>query len=143
MNEVRLPIETKREGDEITKVCVEDSYKFLNRIIEPFNRMSDKVIDITDSLHQEYGDYEGEFIIGVGTSKPCEGDVFNEEIGNEIAFRKAKLKANLKKHHIISRIVNHVADFCEILLKEDYILSKYIRDDTDAIREYNKDFYIR
>ena len=34
MNEVRLPIKTSREDDKITKICVEDIYKVVNRIVE-------------------------------------------------------------------------------------------------------------
>ena len=33
----RLPIETTIEGEKITKVCVEDVHKLLNRIIDPVN----------------------------------------------------------------------------------------------------------
>ena len=32
MDNVRLPIRTSREGNKITKVCVEDIYKMINRI---------------------------------------------------------------------------------------------------------------
>lgn len=140
MNEVRLPIETKREGDKITKICVEDSYKFLNRIIEPLNKMYNNVADITDSLHQEYGNYEGEFIIGVGVSEPCSGDQFNEEIGNEIAFRKAKLKANLKKYRILDRTFKELDKFYSTLVTEINTIEKYLSDDIYAIRQYNEDF---
>ncbi len=100
MNDVRLPIETSREGDKITKVCVEDIYKVVNRVVEALDKAYNNSIDIIDSIHKDYNDYEGELIIGTGVSQPCHGDVFYESIGNDIAFMKAKLNANIKKHNI-------------------------------------------
>ena len=136
----RLPIETTIEGEKITKVCVEDVHKFLNRIIDPVNDSYSKIINILDSCHQEYGDYEGELIVGRGASQPCENDKFDEEIGNEIAFRKAKLNANIKKFKLLVRILRALDPINSVLADECIRLEKYIANDINSIRKYNKDY---
>ena len=136
----RLPIETTIEGEKITKVCVEDVHKLLNRIIDPVNDSYSKITDILDSCHQEYGDYEGELIVGRGTSQPCESDEFDEKIGNEIAFRKAKLNANIKKFKLIVRIWRALTPIDSILSAELIKLQDYISKDIHAIRKYNPEY---
>lgn len=133
----RLPIRTIVEGDKTTKICVEDIYKLLNRIIEPFNKSCDEISEIIDSYHQECDGYEGEFIIGKGTSQPCGEDKFDEKIGNEIAFRKAKLNANIKKYKMISRIWNATNKFQWALGNELENLEKYITKDVQVIKKHN------
>ena len=44
MKDVKLPITTVREGNKITKVCVEDVYKMLNRIIEKQNVTAESIL---------------------------------------------------------------------------------------------------
>ena len=54
MNEnVRMPIETTREGNKITKKCVEDVYKIVNRVIEGMDKAHNNSVDIIDSLEDE------------------------------------------------------------------------------------------
>ena len=48
---VRLPIETTREGDKITKVCVEDVYKIINRIQDAMDKSYNNSIDIIESVN--------------------------------------------------------------------------------------------
>lgn len=140
MNEVRMPIETTRNGEEITKVCVEDVYKMLNRVINAMDKAQDNAIDIIDSVHKEYGDYEGELMIGRGVSKPCHGDVFNEEIGNEIAFKKMKLNVNNKKYNLLRRIYNEYVDVLNVIEYEMNEVLFYIDYDLAGVREYNPDY---
>lgn len=140
MNEVRLPIETTREGNKITKVCVEDVYKMLNRIIEAMDKAHNNAIDIIDSIHKEYGDYEGSLIIGTGISQPCMTDAFDEEIGNNIAFMKAKLNANLKKMNIIRRVWNEYGNVLKTLDKESQKIAEYVVKDVEGVRLYNPEY---
>lgn len=140
-NEVRMPIETTRVGDEITKVCVEDVYKIINRITNIMDKHYNNSMEILDSIHKTYGEYEGELIIGKGVSKPCEGEEFNEDIGNDIAFIKAKLNANIKKHNFI---VGVYKEFFDAMQEIDFELAKvddYIRMDLYQMRNnYNPEY---
>ena len=147
MNDVRLPIETTRDGNKITKVCVEDVYKIVNRIIDAMDKAYNDSEDVLDSIKKKYWSniednvyYEGHLIIGNGTSEPCESDTFDEKIGNDIAFMKAKLNANIKKYNMIRRIYNnYVKAFVSIGDELDKI-SEYITLDIDGVREFNPDF---
>ena len=140
MDDVRLPIQTIREGEKITKICVEDVYKILNRLVDSINRNYEKSMDIVDSVYKDYGDYAGELIVGTGISQPCSGDQFNELIGSEIAFRKAKLNANLKKRNLLIRIFKQwfkaIGQFEEELNKIDNFIIK----DLEGIRKYNPEY---
>lgn len=146
MSNVRLPIETIQNGNKITKICVEDVYKIMNRIIDGIDKAYNNSIDIIDSIDKEYipnkGDtkYSGSLIIGRGVSQPCLTDAFDEEIGNDIAFMKAKLNANIKKHNVLTRIWN---EFSKLLDTIDLDLNKidnYICDDLSRLRQYNSDY---
>ena len=149
MNDVRLPIETSREGNKITKVCVEDIYKIITRVEEALykaNEKSSKIIkDIETRTHLTDNPdpntvWEGCLIIGTGVSQPCLTDAFDEKIGNDIAFMKAKLNANIKKHNILTRIWN---EYDTLLTKIDEDLDKindYIKMDLRGIRNYNPEY---
>lgn len=140
MNEVRLPIKTTKEGDKITKECVEDVYKMLNRIIEPMDKAYNNSVDIIDSVHKAVDGYEGELIVGTGVSQPCMNDKFDEEVGNNIAFMKAKLNANIKKHNILVRIWNEFDYLMMSLDKDLYKIDNLIKSDLSGIRKYNKEY---
>lgn len=139
-----IPMETKREGDKITKVVVEDFYKVINRVYEGMNKAYNKSSELLDSVHKEY-DYngeifEGELIIGTGVSKPCAEDTFDEEIGNEIAFRKAKLNANYKKASILMQIWKNYLDALAVIDADLSKVEALIQKDLDGIREYNPEY---
>lgn len=140
MNEVRLPIKTSRENDKITKICVEDIYKVVNRIMEAMDKAYNNSLDIINSVHKEYDEYEGELIIGTGVSQPCHGDVFNEGIGNNIAFMKAKLNANIKKHNILCRVYNELISALDKVDEDIIKIDNYIESDLAGIRNYNPDY---
>jgi hypothetical protein len=136
----KLPVKTTREGDKITKVCVEDVYKLVNRIIDSMDKAYNKSIDILDSITKEVDGYEGSLIVGTGVSQPCGDDVFDEQIGNDIAFIKAKLNANWKKVRFIDRIVSEYRKLFNTLFQEFEKLSTYIEKDIDKIKEYNPNY---
>ena len=147
MSNVRMPIETSREGEKITKVCVEDVYKIINRVMEQMDKSYNNSKEILDSVHKRYwanGDknvyYEGELLIGTGTSQPCNGDKFDEEIGNEIAFKKMKFNVNNKKYNVLRRVYNQYVDLLNVLEHEMNKVLFYIDYDLDGIREYNPDY---
>ena len=142
MCNVRMPIETTREGNKITKVCVEDVYKMINRVIDGMDKAHNNSVDIIDSIHKEVNGYEGELIVGTGVSQPCLTDAFDEEIGNNIAFMKAKLNANLKKRSILFRIYNQYIDLLSNLDDEIEKIEDYIWLDIDGIRKHNPEYLI-
>lgn len=139
-----LPIKTYRHGDKIAKVVVEDFYKVINRVYEAMYKAHNNSIDILESVHKTYNDgeddYEGEIIIGTGVSQPCADDEFNEELGNEIAFKKAKLNANIKKLNYIRRVTSQYMKLINALDEEYKTLMELVLMDIDSIKKYNPDF---
>lgn len=139
-NEVKLPIETIKDGNKTTKICVEDVYKLLNRIGDSLEKNYQESRKIIDSIHKTYKGFEGELIIGKGVSQPCIKDAYDEEIGSNIAFMKAKLNANLKKARIIEKLSKSLENYIHVLGKEyNELLDNIIRD-VKGIRLYNPDF---
>ena len=140
-NEVRFPIETKCEGNKITKVCVEDVYKMLNRIIEKQNVTA----DLLESLHKTVETTDGalvpgEFIVGTGISQPCLTDAFDEEIGSNIAFMKAKLNANLKKYRFLTKVWNSLIKTLYAVDDEFDRVSEMILMDLNGVRKHNPEY---
>lgn len=142
MDNVRMPIETTRDGNKITKVCVEDVYKMINRVQDAMNKAHDNSVDIIDSIHKDVNGYEGELIIGTGVSQPCLTDAFDEEIGNNIAFMKAKLNANMKKRNLLYRVYNQYISVLEAIDVELDKIDKYIDLDLEGIRKHNPEYLI-
>jgi len=140
MTNVRMPIETTREGNKITKVCVEDVYKIMNRVIESMDKVHNNSVDIINSIDKDYGKYHGSLIIGTGISQPCLGDAFDEEIGNNIAFMKAKLNANIKKHNFLVRIWNEYSKLLDLLDVDIDKIDSNIRMDLNNLRIYNPNY---
>jgi len=140
MTNVRIPIETTREGNKITKVCVEDVYKIMNRVIESMDKVHNNSVDIINSIDKDYGKCHGSLIIGTGISQPCLGDAFDEEIGNNIAFMKAKLNANIKKHNFLVRIWNEYSKLLDLLDVDIDKIDSNIRMDLNNLRIYNPNY---
>lgn len=136
MKEVRLPIETIKNGDTTIKVCVEDVYRLINRLYDVLYRLDISSEAVLKSIHKEYKDYEGELIIGKGVSKPCNGDVYNDEIGETVAFVKAKLNANIKKRRIIERLLKTLDKAKNEIKAEGTKLDNYIRMDEETLSNF-------
>lgn len=141
MTNVKLPIKTVREGNKITKVCVEDVYKMLNRIIEKQNVTADLLESLHKTVETEEGALvPGEFIIGTGISQPCLTDAFDEEIGSNIAFMKAKLNANLKKYRFLTKVWNSLIKTIDTVDDEFDRVSEMILMDLNGIRKHNPEY---
>jgi len=139
-NVVRFPIETVREGNKITKTCVEDVYKMVNRVQNAMDKAYNKSTDIIDSLtHKEYGE-DTSIIFGRGVSQPCLNDAFDEEIGNNIAFMKMKLNANIKKYNFLVKIWNKYSELLDSIDDEIENIEYYIKRDLDGIRKHNPNY---
>lgn len=137
-----MPIETTREGNAITKICVEDIDKIINRVRVTLNQSYSSILDIIHSIQKDYKGVNGKFIIGTGTSQPCLTDAFDEEIGNNIAFMKSKLNANIKKRNILRRIYKELIKVEESLETEMSKIDEYINLDIDGIRKHNPEYLI-
>lgn len=145
MSNVRIPIKTIRKGNKITKVCVEDFYKMINRIARAEQRSAEIWNEIWDSLDKTMTDSEGDpvtgcFIIGKGVSQPNAKDAFDEEIGNNIAFMKAKLNANLKKRNILFKLYNAANITLDAIDDEIDKIDGLINMDLVNLRKYNPDY---
>lgn len=141
MTNVKFPIKTVREGNKITKVCVEDVYKMLNRIIEKHNVTAELLESLHKTVETEDGAYvPGEFIVGTGISQPCLTDAFDEEIGSNIAFMKAKLNANLKKYRFLTKVWNSLIKTLDVVEDEFDRVSEMILMDLDGVRKHNPEY---
>ena len=139
-DDVRLPIETVREGNKITKTCVEDVYKIVNRVQDAMDRAYNDSMEVIDELyHEEYGE-DTSVVFGKGTSQPCLTDAFDEEIGNNLAFIKMKLNANIKKHNFLCRIFNHYMNALERINDEIIKVDDKITFDLEGVRRHNPDY---
>ena len=56
MKEVRLPIETIKNGGTTIKVCVEDVYRLINRLYDVLYRLGINSETVLKSIHKEYKD---------------------------------------------------------------------------------------
>ena len=145
MSDVRMPIITTRDGNKITKVCVEDIYKMINRVYGAINKAWNNSDEILRTVKKDTGDiypepYAGQLIIGTGVSKPCLGDAFDEQIGNNIAFMKAKLNANIKKHNILVKIWNELQVAIDSIDEELEKIDDYIILDLNGVRHHNPNY---
>lgn len=138
-----LPVKTIKQGETTIKIVVDDFYKTLNRVIDGLSNLVDNSNTIINSVHKEYGDYEGELIIGRGVSQPCNGDKYDEALGSEIAFRKAKINGNLKKIRIIERLLTKLWKYEFILSEELTNLDTQLLEDSNYMKQVNPDFYLK
>ena len=140
MSDVRMPIETVREGNKITKTCVEDIYKIVNRVIEAMDKAYNNSVDIIDSLQSdEYGE-DSAVVFGRGISQPCLTDAFDEEIGNNIAFMKMKLNANIKTHNFLVKVFNQWMNALTEINKDICKVDEKIQMDLGGVRKHNSNY---
>lgn len=140
--EVKYPVQTYRDGNKITKVCVESMHKVFNRILVDLDRICEVIDSVDKEVENGNGDTGfGSLVVGTGTSQPCFPDVFDEETGSSIAFMKAKLNVNLKKYRILERILDKCDKLTEDIEDElDKIVENIDRDLT-GIRRYNPEYF--
>ena len=145
-DDVRMPIMTIHDGEETTKICVEDMYKAINRVIEAYNNFVEYAEDQFDEIGKrevclsDDDTWTGCLVVGKGVSKPCHGDEYDEEIGNNIAFMKAKLNANIKKWNFFVGLWNKNNKLRKAIDSEIYKIEGNIFMDLDGIRDYNPDY---
>lgn len=148
MDNVRLPIKTSREGNKITKVCVEDIYKMINRIGAAEERSSKEWNEIWESLDKDVEDADGGvvngcLVVGTGISQPNIKDAFDETVGNNIAFMKAKLNANFKKRNILYKLYKAANITLDAIAEEVAKIDIKIYMDLEGIRKHNPEYLNR
>ena len=144
-NRIEYPIQTVREGNKITKICVEDIYKMINRIGAAEERSTEKWNQIMDEIEKDVPNAKGEIgngclVIGTGISQPNIKDAFDEEIGNTIAFMKAKLNANMKKRNILFRLYKAAFITTEAIDDEISKIDEKIALDLENLRKHNSEY---
>ena len=144
-NRVGFPIQTKREGNKITKVCVEDFYKMINRIFDAEDRSAEKWNEVYDSLEKTVINSKGEeltgcLVVGTGISQPNIKDAFDEQIGNNIAFMKAKLNANMKKRNVLKKLFDAELIVMRAIDEEWVKIDEAIAKDLANLRKYNPNY---
>ena len=140
MSDVRMPIETTREGNKITKVCVENICKMTNRVIAAMDKAYNNSVKIIDTTRDdEYGE-RSSVIHARGTSQPSLTDAFDEQIGNDVAFIKMKLNANIKKHNFLVKVWNEFSKACDTLDEDLVKIDSLILDDLYRMRQYNPEY---
>lgn len=147
MNEKNIPIYTYRDGEKTTKVCIESMHKVINRMISEMDKTYNDSMEILDSLdnnkywlEDENAVIEGCIVVGTGVSQPCNGDVYDEQLGNEIAFKKAKLNANIKKYNLLWKLCKKQIDFIVKIDEELEKIDAHIYRDINDLRIYNEDY---
>lgn len=141
MSNVKMPIQTIREGNKITKVCVEDVYKMINRIIKPIDKLRNGLDDLEKEYDYPDGSvYCGDLVIGTGVSQPCIGDAFDEKIGMNLAFIKSKLNANIKKYRFLLKAQSNAEKVLDAIFTELDRVYDLIEMDIEGVRKHNPDF---
>lgn len=144
-NRIEYPIQTIKEGNKITKICVEDYHKMINRVFEAEDRSAKEWNQICESLDVDVENINGEvgtgcLIIGRGVSQPNIKDAFDENIGNNIAFMKAKLNANMKKRNILIKLWNAVMITADAIDDEIAKIDELIALDLYNLRYHNPEY---
>lgn len=144
-NRIGFPIQTKREGNKITKVCVEDYYKMMNRIGAAQERSSEKWNEVWEDTEKSRQTSDGKLVtgclvVGKGISQPNISDAFDEEIGNNIAFMKAKLNANMKKRNVLKKLFDAELIVMRAIDEEWTKIDEMIANDLANLRKYNPNY---
>lgn len=124
---------TVNEGEKTIKVCTEDISKILERV-------SKSILNAVIASAGMVEKVKDGKIIGVGRSVPCLGDAYDEEIGNNIAFMKAKLNANIKKHNLLCKIYNEYVNVLDKINEDLNKVDFYIKLDLNGVRQHNPDY---
>lgn len=131
------PIKTIEKDNVIVKLCTENVNKLRSRCINIAMESTNKIIE----MFNRWFDLEtGDFLINSRGVAKCNEDEFDSKIGKEIAFRKVKLSANIKKLHMVDGALREQLKGASQLLEIRNKLLKYVDKDIDALKEYNPSY---
>lgn len=131
-----FPIKTIEKENVVVKICTEDIHKITNLITREVNEVRCDIFDILDTQ------YPDDTMTNAGVAKCSDDDNFDLNVGREIAFRKVKLYANLKKKKLFGRVIRRLMKSVKVYLKEIDKLDSYINKDVEALRAYNPKYEI-
>lgn len=133
------PIKTFVGKNTVVKVCTEDVSKIVKNVRSLLQELN---LCIEEMFYNNwYSDSKNGFYIESKGKAVCDDkDEFDLETGEEIAFRKVKLIANIKKFRMLSRIINKVNDILDSLIDLRTRYAEYITKDQIALEKYNPDF---
>ena len=129
------PIKTFVKDNTVVKVCVEDAHRLINAVHLIAKDAYSKTLDLVGGFYSDK--YDGYYIETKGKAVCGNDDNFDEEIGNEIAFRKMKIAANIRKVHLIRGAIRVL----ESQIKQLYVLldkfERFIEKDSEALKAHN------
>ena len=131
------PIKTYTSGKTTIKICTEDIHKLINGIAGACYKAAGEIFEKLESYKAENGDY---IVESIGIATPTQDDQFDQNIGNEIAFRKVKLSANLKKARLLIKCIKSLEQAVQVCKDKLDKVTEYIKKDTEALRTYNDEF---
>jgi predicted ATP-grasp superfamily ATP-dependent carboligase len=131
------PIKTIEKDNVIVKLCTENLNKLRNKFISILASTYDKIANRFDDW---YDPDSGEYLINSKGVAKCNGDEFDPEVGKEIAFRKVKLSANIKKLHVIDSAIRAQLQGASEMFEIRKKILKYIQKDIEALKEYNPSY---
>lgn len=119
------PIKTIKNGTTTYKV-VSDDLRKLKR------KNQDRFIKLYVELNKLNNDIK-DFVTHSGISKPAASDVYDDKLGEIIAFKKAKIKNNGYRSRQLSRIIIKLCDLAEELSEEMNALDDSIDMDQEFL----------
>lgn len=129
------PIQTIEKDKEVVKLCTENLTKFRNVVVDHVYKTFDNIVSsFTNWFDPDTGEY---LIESKGVAKCTDGDKFDSLVGKEIAFRKVKLAANIKKLRKLKFALLELEKCYSYLVAKTIKIQKYIEKDIEALRKYN------
>jgi hypothetical protein len=137
--------------NELTIKLLEEKLKSIKAsgfILDGFPRDLDqakKLDQIMDEIEKDVPNANGEIgtgclIVGTGVSQPNIKDAFDEKIGNNIAFMKAKLNANIKKRNVLRKLWEASMITINAIDEEWSKIDNMIALDLNGLRRYNAEY---
>lgn len=103
-------MEINIDGQKTNVNLVDDFYKDINRVQESMDNVYNEIQEICDSVHKSVvlgnESIEGELITGTAEVEPRGKDIYDKDLGKQIAFKKAKINALSKKIRFYFKIIN-------------------------------------
>jgi hypothetical protein len=120
----------------------------INRIGAAEERSAKEWNEIWNSLDKDIEDADGSIVngclvVGTGISQPNIKDAFDETVGNNIAFMKAKLNANFKKRNILYKFYKAANITLDAIAEEVVKIDDKIYMDLEGIRKHNPEYLSR
>ena len=132
------PIKTFIGNDTVVKVCTEDVSKVRKNVLNVLERTCENIVEKFDRW---YSDSKEGFYLDSKGKATCDGnDEFDLETGEEIAFRKVKLVATIKKYKMLEQTIRQFEKAIDELEEIQSRYAIYIHNDVKALRKFNPEY---